>query len=1191
MLAKPFVYFVIEEKTMKLSTLEIKGFKSFADKTVLHFNESITGVVGPNGCGKSNVVDAIRWVLGEQKPTALRTERMENLIFNGTKARKSSGMAEVSLTFENTRNLLATEFSTVTVSRHYFKTGESEYRINGVPCRLKDIHNLFMDTGISTDSYSIIELGMLDDILHDKDNSRRKLFEQAAGISKYKMRKRETMNKLSATQMDLDRVEDLLFEIENNLKELEKQAKRAQRHQKLKGEYKANSIDLAVLMLQSHKEIFKQLSNQQTYESDTKMAIETEIDALEASIADKKASLLDREQALSKLQKDLNQLINDIRTKENDSSLSKERIKFLEEKQESLKKAIADAENYIETNAGDITALENRLADEKEKLNTTKQSLQKFLEELEVVKNEHNTAREQLEETQNNFKQAERELYDIDKKIAISKVRLENYHRELGNIKTDRLSQSERLIPLKEELEKWEGEKATAQSTLDQLIKSESELKNKISQLQRDIEKARTDLGNVRRKLDAKKNEYNLTKNLFESFEGFPESIKYLKKNVANMKEAPLLSDIVSCNDEYKTAIESFLDPWLNYYIVNDLAHAMSAANELAAKDKGRANFFLLSEFKSANTSSNTIPGTMHALDVVQVNDKYANLVKQLLANVFIVEDENEFSRIGNANPDINLLQKSGKLIKSGKTITGGSINLIKGKRIGREKALQVMDDEIKLIAEEEVKCQEELKSKQAQLTELQQSLPDKEIHQAREALNQVSQHFISTRAKIESSETLLLQMEEKQEAFLRQIQQTDEESIKLNEAHEMQMKLKEEKQNTLLEMEISYREVADKLNLHSNNYNQENIKYHQQLNVFQSVEQDLNYKRTRRDETARQMESNRKLFEDAIAEIEETHHKVETYANELLTMYDEKTVMEQLLSREEETYFGSRGEVSITEDKIKSLHKKKESVDAILGGIKDKLNDLKVQLAATKERLWVEFQVELESVLENEPPADVTLEELQEKVDAAKKRLENYGDVNPMAIQAFEEMKARYDFIKTQREDLVNAKESLLTTIQEIDETARKKFDEAFVQIRDNFKMVFRSLFNEEDDCDLILKDDYDPLEASIDIIAKPKGKKPQVIDQLSGGEKTLTGMSLLFALYLLKPAPFCILDEVDAPLDDNNIMKFNNTIRRFADKSQFIIVTHNKRTMAEVDIIYGVTMPEQGISKVVPVDFRGLN
>jgi len=262
-----------------------------------------------------------------------------------------------------------------------------------------------------------------------------------------------------------------------------------------------------------------------------------------------------------------------------------------------------------------------------------------------------------------------------------------------------------------------------------------------------------------------------------------------------------------------------------------------------------------------------------------------------------------------------------------------------------------------------------------------------------------------------------------------------------------------------------------------------------------------------------------------------------------------------------------------------------------VLGGIKDKLNDLKVQLAATKERLWVEFQVELEQILDNVPPENVTLEELQEKVDAAKKRLENYGEINPMAIQAFEEMKTRYDFIKNQREDLLNAKTSLLTTIDEIDATARKKFDDAFIQVRQNFVEVFRGLFSEEDDCDLVLKENSDPLEAEIEIIAKPKGKKPQVLDQLSGGEKTLTGMSLLFALYLLKPAPFCILDEVDAPLDDNNIAKFNNIIRRFSDNSQFIIVTHNKRTMAEVDIIYGVTMAEQGISKVVPVDFRNLN
>jgi len=1179
---------------MKLSTLEIKGFKSFADKTVLHFNENITGVVGPNGCGKSNVVDAIRWVLGEQKPTVLRTERMENLIFNGTKNRKSSGMAEVSLTFENTRNLLATEFSTVTVSRHYFKTGESEYRINGVTCRLKDIHNLFLDTGISTDSYSIIELGMLDDILHDKDNSRRRLFEQAAGITKYKSRKKETLNKLSATQVDLDRVEDLLFEIENNLKELEKQAKRAERQQKLKGEYKLNSIDLAVLTLQSQKDIYKDLSSQQISEADAKLKIETEINALEAGIADKKTALIDKEQALSKLQKDLNTVTNDIHTKENDSNLSKERIKFLAEKQISLTKNITEAEHYITSTEGDIINLEARVSEEIEKLSVIKQALQKFLEDLENAKNEHDVFRGKLETTQNVFKQAERELYDVDKKIAINKVRLENYHRELGNIESDKGSHGDKLGPLRTDLVQHEAEKIASQTVVDDLVKAENELKATIATIQKEIEKTRTDLGNTRRSLDAKKNEYNLTKNMFESFEGFPESIKYLKKNVPSMKESPLLSDIVSCNDEYKTALESFLDPWLNYYIVQNMAHAIEAVNELAAKEKGRANFFLLSECKGGQTPK-PIDGVIAALDVVNVNDKYNELIKHLLGNVYIVAGDEDFAtvsaKISAQYPDVHLLHKSGKIAKSGKTITGGSVGIFKGKRIGREKTLETLETAIKQFTEEENAVNNLLKEKQAKLQELQQSSHDRAIQQSRDELNKVVQSLISTKARIESIEQLLQQMEDKKNAFTRQIQETDEESIKLNEAHEKQLLLKEERQRELLDMEVAYREVAEKLNFHSNQYNQENIKYHQQQNKFQSVEQDLNYKRSRRDEAAATVSNSRKQLEDVIEEIAETNKKVEEIRDILLKMYDEKTVLEQMLSREEATYYGSRGEVAETEDKIKALQKKKDSSEHALGSIKDRLNELKVQLAGIKERLWVEFQVELDSIIDNEPPQDITIEELQGKVEAAKKRIENYGEVNPMAIQAFEEMKTRYDFIRTQREDLLEAKKSLLTTIQEIDETARKKFDDAFVQIRENFKMVFRSLFNEEDDCDLILKDDYDPLEAQIEIIAKPKGKKPQVIDQLSGGEKTLTGMSLLFALYLIKPAPFCILDEVDAPLDDNNITKFNNTIRKFADKSQFIIVTHNKRTMAEVDMIYGVTMPEQGISKVVPVDFRGLN
>ncbi|MBC8173514.1 MAG: AAA family ATPase, partial [Chitinophagales bacterium] len=817
------------------------------------------------------------------------------------------------------------------------------------------------------------------------------------------------------------------------------------------------------------------------------------------------------------------------------------------------------------------------------------------LQELEVVKNEHTDARKKLEEEQHHFKQAEKELYEIDKKIAVNKVRLENYRRELELLGSDEIQQTNKVQPLQDESLHWQQEHIASKNVFDTLITNENILKEKIHSVQTEIETLRNTVADVRRKLDAKKNEHSLTKNLYESFEGFPESIKYLKKNVASMRDAPLLSDIVNTHDDYKTAIESYLDQWLNYYIVNDLDQAVAAIHALDANDKGRANFFLLNEFNGSDISAPDLPGVIPALQVVSMHTKYTSLLNHLLGHVMIISDETRFAEISGLlskqYPHLHLLSQSGKIIKSGKSVTGGSVGLFKGKRLGREKNLKSLEEEITLITKEEENIAAVIKEKESQLESLRESTADKEIRKATDAMNHVNQQLVSAQTRLDHIRNVLKQMQDKKESFNRMILQTEQESLQLNMSHEQTIHFKDQKQGSLLDMESAFREVTEKLNLHNNAYNQENIRYHQQLNKYDSVHQDLRYKITRIKESETLLQTNQKQLTDVKEELIEIKNKIEEIQKGLFKMYDEKVVKETMLATVEQDYYGSRGEIAETEDAIKTLQKKKEQSDVILGGIKDKLNDLKVQLAATKERLWVEFQVELEQVLDNEPPQNISIEELQEKVEAAKKRLENYGEVNPMAIQAFEEMKQRYDFIKSQREDLVNAKTSLLTTIDEIDTTARKKFDDAFIQIRQNFQEVFRGLFSSEDDCDLILKENSDPLEAEIEIIAKPKGKKPTVLDQLSGGEKTLTGMSLLFALYLLKPAPFCILDEVDAPLDDNNITKFNNIVRKFSDNSQFIIVTHNKRTMAEVDIIYGVTMAEQGISKVVPVDFRNLN
>ena len=1177
---------------MKLTTLEIKGFKSFADKTVLHFNESITGVVGPNGCGKSNIVDAIRWVLGEQKPTAIRTEKMENLIFNGTKARKASGLAEVSLTFENTRNLLATEFSTVTISRHYYKTGESEYRINGVPCRLKDITGLFLDTGISTDSYAIIELGMLDDVLHNKDNSRRRLFEQAAGISKYKIRKKETLSKLNATQVDLDRVEDILFEIENNLKELEKQARKAQRYQKLKADYKANSIDLAVLTLQAHKDIYKQLANQQTYESDARISIESEIQHLEASIADEKTALIEKEQELSTLQKSMNAMLDEIRQKENLGNLNRERIKFLEERRVQLDKAIADANKTISETSGVVEELAAKAEEEQARMEALKEGVQEKLKDLDAARAVSEESRTVLEGEQRAYKQAEAALYEIDKKIAINKVRLENFQREMANLSQDKTNQEAQFDPLEKQLREISETFNLAEEELSALRQQETSLQADLETANNQVEEARTALAEAHRQHDARANEYQLTRNMVDSMEGYPETIRYIRKEIASMKDAPLLGDIINPDAAHKAAIESYLEPWLNHYIVQNTAQALEVIGELDRKEKGRANFFLLNEFKTVQRVQ-TPSGAVSALDKVQVDERYRPLAEQLLGHVFIVPGDRfaeDSARISSDHPQATIIRADGKAVRSGKTLSGGFSGVLKGNKLGVEKNLERMKTEVAQLHEKVTTLSASLEKAQATSANLRQTLQALPLRQSQEKVAGLGQARVAAQSKLDHAKSAISQIMEKIAGFGQMSEENKTESLQLEQDHQSQVLAKEAQHNKLIETEHAYRKTTEELDRVSDIYNKENIRYHQQQNVFQSISQELSFKRTRLEDARNTSEQNTVQLEQVISELELTKTKTEELAEELVQRYEDKKDLEATIGAKEATYYGSRGNVAETENKIKDLQKKKENSDGILNDIKDRLNDLKVELAGTKERLWVEFQVELDSILDNEPPEEVSLEELRERVDANKRRLENFGEVNPMAVQAYEEMKARYEFIKTQREDLLQAKESLLTTIDEIDQTARDKFEEAFNQVRQNFVEVFRSLFTEDDDCDLILKDGYDPLEADVEIIAKPKGKKPQVIDQLSGGEKTLTAMALLFALYLIKPAPFCILDEVDAPLDDNNIMKFNNMIRRFSDNSQFIIVTHNKRTMSQVDVIYGVTMAEQGISKVVPVDFRNV-
>ncbi|GIV35212.1 MAG: chromosome partition protein Smc [Chitinophagales bacterium] len=1176
---------------MRLTTLSIKGFKSFAEKTSIHFNQNITGVVGPNGSGKSNIVDAIRWVLGEQKTSSLRSEKMDNLIFNGAKQRKPSGMAEVSLTFENNKGLIPSEFKEITITRILHRNGESEYKLNNVSCRLKDITNLFIDTGIASDSYAIIELKMIDEILNDRDNSRRRLFEQAAGISKYKIRKKETLNKLALTDADLARVEDLLFEIENNLKQLEAQARKTKRYQALKEEYKTLSLELARMQVARHRESTASLEQEKTRLSDQKLALETHIQKLEAEIAALKNALLEKEKHLTARQKELNDLINSITRKESDKNLTLEQTRFLQERMTQLRKQIADAEAQIANHTARLEQLnEKRLAQ--------KALLEAFVRELEEKQKEVSGARQQndqlkaeLDALRQSNQQLDKQVHDLEKKIAINEAEKNNLLSAIAQNKgknEELQSQTARLQQEADELKAYIDHK---KAELDQLQHEETLLQEEIVRMENALQEAQQTLSAESRKLDSKKNEYNLNKSLVDNLEGFPESIKFLKKKSDKAKQAPLLSDILYCDEKYRAAIENYLEPFLNYFILDNPEAARESIDLLSEASMGRANFFILSKFDNYQHHPRlNIPHAIPAMEVIEIESKYLNLAAFLLDNVYLIP-ESDFHNIAVEDEKVVILSYSGKYARTWFSLSGGSLGLFEGMRLGRIKNLEKLKEEIQKLESRVKELEANSQEIRNTLAALKASSKQNMIQSIREELANTGQKLVSLLTRIENFQGFITENSTKNQNIQNRIDSLETENHQLQSQLSQLLAMRAKAGSDFDQLSQRYNKASETLAASAGAYNEKNIEFHRQQNLLNSLEQEAGFAERQIGELKARIEQARQeiILDEEKCKIHQ--QQAEQLTAELIAAYTEKENFEKTLSQAETQYYETRGNLNEHEEQIKTLQKNRAQLDMLLNEIKEKETDLRIEINTIRERLAAEFHVNLEDITDQ--PADPALveEEVREKALKIKTRLENFGEINPMAVEAYEEMQKRYAFINSQKNDLTEAKKSLMDTINEIEETAKQQFMDAFEKVRENFQNIFRTLFSEEDTCDMILLDPQNPLESDIDIIAKPKGKRPQTINQLSGGEKSLTALAILFALYLLKPAPFCILDEVDAPLDDANIEKFNKTIRHFSKDSQFILVTHNKQTMSAVDVIYGVTMPEAGVSKVVPVDFRSLN
>jgi len=1173
-------------QAMKLKSLEIKGFKSFANQTIINFNEEVIGIVGPNGSGKSNIVDAIRWVLGEQKSRELRLEQMQDVIFNGTNKRKQAGIAQVTLTFENTKNLLPTAYNTVAISRLLYRSGESEYQLNGVNCRLKDITNLFLDTGIGSNSYAIIALGMVDDILDDKEDSRRKMFEQAAGVSKYKIRKREALSKLKSAAEDLDRVEDLLHEIDGNLKSLEKQAKRTRKYFELKNEYKELSIELSLLKVSVLKTQYVQCQKDIDLLQDKYRTLDFSIQKEEASLEVLKKSHLDKEIWLSEHQKDLNEIISNLRNLENEKKLTIQRQQFISENEKKLQDDIKLAESFLSQLKEEIIEVNIELNLEKRVSFRLEQELDAAQKELDEIKKDHSDAKSLMDNVLLEQNKCEKSVYDLEKLKAVNQSQIDNL------TKTSETHQSElnqimiSMDSLSIEIQKLADEELIQQELIKGIDDKEQLRIEKLAQLENRKELLNQDLIKIRRELDANRNELKLTKSMVDNLEGFPESIHFLTKQKEWNAKIPLLTDVIYVQEKYRVAIENFLDPYLNYFVVADYHTAFQAVETLVNAQKGKANFFILSSFENYISPVFQQINHQRAIDLVQVDEPYFKLCNYLLEGVYLVEPNQQNIQL----PENNLvfLHANGQYTRRKHSLSGGSIGLFEGKKIGRKKNLALLEEFITKKEKEEEKVVNQIHQLKNEINLIQTQNNQKALSEEKQKLQKIIQQRISTQSRKDGIDQFVKDLTFKIENTRQQIVLSEDQLNQVKKSLETELISLDYAKAKIALTDGNFRGLAERLSNISTLYNDKNIQFLRQQNKVDTFQRELNNKEKQIIDRQNAVTQNKSVLQKSMQENDYLTANLLKFSEQIQEILNVKSSRQLNITEAETQFFEERNQIVALEDTLRKQNKERQDKQIAVNTLKESFNDIKFEISSLSQRLRIEFDVNVNDILNLNPKGLGSIEDLIPQVEKMKAKLDNYGEVNPLAIEAFDEMQERYTNILTQKNDILSAKLSLEQTLSEIEQTATLRFIEAFTQVRTHFIEVFRSLFTEDDNCDLILLDPNNPLDSKIEIIAKPKGKKPQSISQLSGGEKTLTAIALLFSLYLLKPAPFCIFDEVDAPLDDTNISKFNKIIKKFSGESQFIIVTHNKLTMASVQTIYGVYMAEQGVSGIAAVDLR---
>jgi chromosome segregation protein len=1180
---------------MFLSKLKILGFKSFPQKTELRFDKGMTAIVGPNGCGKTNLLDAIRWVLGEQRTSLLRSSKMDEVIFSGTKDLKPLGMSEVSLIIENSQGLLPVDYDQVTVTRRLFRSGESEYLLNKNPCRLRDITDLFLDTGVGIHAYSVMQPEMVEAILSDKAEERRFLFEEAAGITKYKLRRKEAERKLEHTESDLLRLGDILREVEKQTNALRRQKGKAARYKKLTEQIKELEIKIACSEFRLFKEKEAGLEGRFKDLADQSQKTTSDLDKQEAETEQLKLSLLENEKESGSLQRTINQLSEKGFEIERKISIGRERRSNLEQ--------------LIAKNKEEIQSLEVRLSS----TGTEKEEKQAQQGELNA----------QIELKENACQKIDQTLLASDEKLASCKENLERLSLEwqetgdrLNQLRNEMESTKAQVAELKkrdamfsEEMDSVRGKIGEISAKLEGHLSGDEEkrkalegrvrelalLKEKIEQNQAGLTELVSRQGEIRTTLEADRAKLEMLRQISEHYEGYGRG----EKSVLSARDRfpgiiDTVANLISADAEYLRAVESALGTSLQFIVCRDTDSAFRAIQYLKEQKAGRATFLPLDKIDAREVGPHRIDlgnytgAAGWATDLVRCEEAYKKVVHLLLGDVILVESvEDATSLAAQIKSGFHLAAPEGEIVKTEGPISGGSPGEVS--LLGRELEIQRLQEQLKQSTEKLGRVELEKKEKESEGGDLRGRLSQisPEVDERKSDLQKSEIHTKTFEFEKESLgkrqselESLIGETKGRIEVLTRDTEEREPRIRDLEARRENLSSLKQKEKELLETTEASHNDVFRKSN---------QLKI--ELVSLQGKEEQLRSEQIRLVELISEMDATKaakeKESEDSAAEIRKITQEIGEKEGELKRSFEkteqEKANLNSLM--EEQTRL--QESLNIKEKDLKASRALREEVQQESHQLDMEKVKLSSLARSVKDRIWEEYQVDLEKLDLEETLQTDQMAGPKEELDNFKERLESIGPVNLLALEEFQVAKERLDFLQNQVKDLTEAKETLSSTIAKINQTARSLFAETFEQIKTNFQKVFQELF-EGGETGLSLAEETDPLESPILISARPYGKRLLNISQLSGGEKALTAIALLFAIYLVKPSPFCILDEVDAPLDDANITRFLKLIKHFGSTTQFILITHNKLTMEEADVLYGVTMEQPGVSKIVSVRFE---